>query len=934
MSSVRRLRRSPRLVAGLLMVAVAAAAAIAGLLVAGDPGRTSEAILVGPSSAHPLGTDELGRDVLSRMLHGAGTSLAAAIASVVPATVVGVALGIVSGYAGRILDDVILKATELFQIIPRFLLALVAGALFGPSFLLLVIILNITFWPFTARLARGETIALREREYVEAARARILFGHILPGVLPVVIVNTSFQAGVAMLIEAGLAFLGLSDANLVSWGQMLSDGQDYLGVAWWVYVFPGGALTFTILGINLVGDGLNQLRGDGITGPRVLDRDRLGARLRRALARSTRRRGALREAGEPAGEHPTVAGRPLLEVRGLTTRFREEGATVTAVEDASFAVAAGRRLGIVGESGSGKTVTAMSIMGLVDEPGRVEAGEIRFEDTELRGLSEREYRAFRGARIAMVFQDPLSSLNPVISVGEQLVESIRLHRRASEKQARRLAIELLGEVGIPRAHERVGAYPHELSGGMRQRVAIALALACDPSLLIADEPTTALDVTIQAQILALLRRLTDERGMATILITHDLAVIAGFAEEVVVMHHGRIVEHADVDTIFSCPTHPYTRSLLASVSRIDRPRRRRSTDARSRGTPASPAASCERIPGQQAVAGQAEILRVTGLTKHFPVTTGRVLRRTVAQVHAVDDVSLVVYEGQTLGLVGESGCGKSTVIRAILRLVAPTGGEVVFAGHDVRRASRGELRALRRDMQIVFQDSFASLNPRFPGGRIISEPLRIHRIPHIRERVGEMLEQVGLVPEHAARRPRAFSGGQRQRIAIARALATHPRLIVCDEPVSALDVSVRGQVLDLLADLQEQLGHSYIFVSHDLSVVRDVADQVAVMYLGRIVELAPTDSLYERPRHPYTVALLSAVPVPDPSIERQRRHVVLGGEPPSPTEPPPACRFHPRCPKAQEVCRTVEPPLVEHAVGHWAACHFPENAAGASRSRR
>jgi len=566
---VRHLWRSPRLVAGLLMVGAAGAAALAGVFVAGDPFVPSQAILVGPSGPHPLGTDELGRDILARILHGAGTSLLVAFAAVLPATVFGTTLGLVSGYAGRFLDELILKAAELFQIIPAFLLALVAGALLGPSLLLLIVVLNIIFWPFTARLARGEAAALREREFVEAARAlgasrlRILRRHVLPGVLAPVIVNASFQAGVAMLVEAGLAFLGLGDANVVSWGQMLADAQEYLGVAWWLYVLPGAALAFTILGMNLTGDGLNQLRSGA-------DVARPARRRGRAEAAPAEGLGELRDGGEPI-RRARVTERALLEVRGLTTRFGLGGEALRVVDGVSFELRAGQRFGIVGESGSGKTVTALSIMGLVDPPGRVEAGEIWLNGRDLRRLSEREYRAVRGARVAMIFQDPLSSLNPVIRVGDQLAETIAMHRQVSRRESRELAVAFLCDVGIPAARERFGAYPHELSGGMRQRVGIALALCCEPDVLIADEPTTALDVTIQAQILDLLRKLTDDQGTAVILITHDLAVIAGFAEEVAVMYAGRVVERADVDTLFARPAHPYTQSLLASVSRLDGP---------------------------------------------------------------------------------------------------------------------------------------------------------------------------------------------------------------------------------------------------------------------------------------------------------------------------------------------------------------------------
>jgi len=876
---------------------------VGGALAAGDPFHPSQAILAPPSGGHLLGTDELGRDVFSRLLHGAGTSLFVAVASVLPATLFGTALGVTSGYTGRLLDDVILKSAELFQIIPNFLLALVAGALFGPNLLLVVVVLNITFWPYAARIARGETLAVRERGFVEAARAlgvreaRIVTRHVVPGVLPPVIVNASFQAGVAMLIEAGLAFLGVGDPNRVSWGQMLADAQGYVGVAWWLYVFPGAALSLAVLGMNLTGDGLNQIwQRSSVMMLKV-------GRIKAVLFSS-------RTPGRDLGALTTPV-RPLLEVRGLTTRFDENGAGDPAIEDVSFCVETGRRFGIVGESGSGKTVTALSIMGLIDPPGHIAAGEILFRGKELRGLPRAEYQKVRGAQIAMISQDPLSSLNPVMRVGAQLVETMMVHRSLDRNDARELAVDLLAEVGLDRPRQRLDTYPHELSGGMRQRVAIALALCCQPQLLIADEPTTALDVTIQAQILDLLTRLTDERGTAVVLITHDLGVIAGFAQQIAVMKAGRIVEQENVEAAFAHPTHPYTRSLMGAArqSQLVAPR-------------AQPPAS----PGDAGFAGHTEILRVTGLTKHFPVTSGRVLRRKVGSIHAVDDLSIVVHRGETVALVGESGCGKSTTIRAILRLVEPTRGTVIFDGQDVGAAGRQQLRALRSGMQLVSQDPSSSLNPRLRVGAILAEALELRGLDNDHERITQLLQEVRLLPEHAARRPGELSGGQRQRVAIARALASRPNLILCDEPVSSLDAPIRRQILDLLAELQQELGLSYVMVSHDLTVIREVAHKAAVMYLGQIVELADTTSLYGGARHPYTVALLSAVPIPDPAYERRRLRVVLGGEPPSPTQPPPACRFHTRCWKAEDVCRTAQPPLVELAPGHWVACHYPEPA--------
>jgi peptide/nickel transport system ATP-binding protein len=544
----------------------------------------------------------------------------------------------------------------------------------------------------------------------------------------------------------------------------------------------------------------------------------------------------------------------LLTVSDLRVAFATQSGRVQAVDGVSFELKPGEVLAIVGESGSGKSATAQTILGLTRSPNTEISGSITLSGKELVTAGEGELREVRGARVGMVFQDPMTSFNPVYRIGRQIGEAIRAHRGdVSKAEARERAIELLDSVGIPEAERRVDAYPHEFSGGMRQRAMIAMALALDPEVLIADEPTTALDVTVQAQILALLERLNRERGLATILITHDLGVVAEVADRVLVMHDGAIVERGDLDRIFYSPGDPYTRQLLDAVVRIDT------------------------APPLRTRRESEPLLEVSDLVKHFPVKRGIVFEREVDRVRAVDGVSFSVRQGETLGLVGESGSGKSTLSRTILQLLRPTSGSVRFEGNEIVGLSRRRLQPLRREMQMVFQDPYASLNPRKRIGQIVGEPLRLQgeaKGGELRRQVQGLLDRVGLSAEHYDRFPREFSGGQRQRIGIARALALRPKLIIADEPVSALDVSIRAQILDLLAELQSDFGLTYVFVAHDIGVVRHVSDRIAVMHQGKIVEEGPADAVCERPQDAYTKQLLAAVPIPDPREARARREAL------------------------------------------------------------
>ncbi|GIO35567.1 glutathione ABC transporter ATP-binding protein [Paenibacillus antibioticophila] len=535
----------------------------------------------------------------------------------------------------------------------------------------------------------------------------------------------------------------------------------------------------------------------------------------------------------------------LLRVDGLSVSFYGRDSEVQAVRDVSFEVRAGETLGIVGESGSGKSVTARSIMGLLPSPpAMVKEGRIMFRGESLTDKSDREMEQVRGRDIGMIFQDPMSSLNPTMRVGPQIEEGLIRHRSLSRSEARKEAVKMLEMVGIRDSELRYNQYPHEFSGGMRQRVMIAIAMACNPSLLIADEPTTSLDVTIQAQILDEMKKLQQELGTAIVLITHDLGVVAGFCDRVIVMKEGEIVESGTTAELFASPQHPYTRRLLDALPRLDAPK-------------------AARQGGRQQPEGEPPLLQVHALKQYFDMGRGRVLK-------AVDNISFQLNAGETLGIVGESGSGKSTMGRSILRLNEWTGGEVLFKGIPLKYLNRSEMKTMRRHMGIIFQDPYASLNPRMRIADIIGESLNVHGMAkgkrERQRRVEELLELVGLEPSHAMRYPHEFSGGQRQRIGIARTLAVEPELIVCDEPLSALDVSIQAQIVKLLEDLQQRLGLTYLFIAHDLAVVKQISDRVAVMYKGRMVELADSEELYANPLHEYTRSLLSAVPVPDPSV--------------------------------------------------------------------
>ncbi len=660
----------------------------------------------------------------------------------------------------------------------------------------------------------------------------------------------------------------------------------------------------------------------------------------------------------------------ILKIEGLTTHLGNPAMPVRAVDDVSFELHRGKTLALLGESGCGKSMTALSLMRLLPAGGLIAAGDVVIDAQSVLELTESEMRGIRGGKIGMIFQEPMTSLNPVMTIGQQIVESVRLHDVdvKGSKQLRQRAVELLDDVGIPDPERRFAEYPHQLSGGMKQRVMIAIALAGKPEVLIADEPTTALDVTIQAQVLDLLRELQQKNAMSILLITHDLGVVAEMADEVAVMYAGQVIEKSDVSTFFATPRHPYSQKLFDSLpSRykrgaqlamirgqvppltttftrcrfIDRCEQR--NDACEHGLPPWQG---DQLQGYRCVltdptesqrvvsdtcnteaeatrpdSSQDSYLKLDNLKVHFPIKKG-ILKRTVGHVRAVDGVNLEIPRGKTLALVGESGCGKTTAGKALLQLIRPTDGAVLYDGTDLTTLSSKQLRPRRRDLQIIFQDPVSSMNPRMLVEDIIAEGLVAQNIGASRQErskmVADLLEKVGLPANAAMRYPHEFSGGQRQRICIARALAVNPDVIVCDEPTSALDVSVQAQILNLLKDLQDTLQLSYLFITHNISVVSYLAHEVAVMYLGKIVEQGTMEEIFDHPSHPYTRSLLEAVPVPDPTAKGER--VALQGDMPSPANPPAGCHFHPRCPQADESCRQSYPEQVTLSETHRVFC--------------
>ncbi len=825
----------------------------------------------GPSADHWFGTTVGGTDVLSRVIYGARTAVEVIVLAVVLSGVVGVPLGLVSGYLGGWLDRVLVLVMDALYAFPSLLLAIVVSIVLSGGnssaiggILAAAISITVVFVPQYYRVIRNATLSVKAEPYVDAAKVvgvrtpRILRKHIFSNVSSSLPVIGTLNASEAILTLAGLGFLGfgIEPSAAAEWGYDLNKAlPDASSGIWWTGVFPGLAIVLIVLGATLVGESLNDIlnpllrtRGADTTEADQAEIEKEFAALRSAhgqpqaaslgLDLDTESKTAAGEGAE-ADEKRVAA----LSLTDLAVSFRTDAGQVRAVQGISFDVAPGEVVAVVGESGSGKSVSSRAVLGLLPSTAEV-SGSARLGERELLGLSNRSLRPIRGDRVSMVFQEPATALNPVYTVGWQIIEGLQAHRKISKKAARARAVELLEMVGMPDPEERVGYYPHQLSGGQKQRVVIAMAIACDPDVIIADEPTTALDVTVQASILELLLSLRERLGTAIVLITHNMGVVADMADRVVVMYRGSIVEQAPARELFATPRHPYTRALLDAVPHL----------GRSDG------------PGL-VDSGTDVVLKVDDLVVEFPGRFGQPAFR------AVDHVSFEIRKGEVLGLVGESGSGKSTVGRTTVGLQQPTSGTIHVSGEQVSGLSDRQLRSMRSRFGFVFQDPASSLNPRMSIGQCIAEPLHVQTdltASQIDAKVAELLKSVELGGSYAERFPHELSGGQRQRVSLARALSLDPDLLIADEPTSALDVSVQARVLELFRELQQRLQFACLFISHDLAVVDTLANRVAVMQHGTLVEIGPRDQVLSHPAEEYTQRLIAAVPVPDP-IEQARR---------------------------------------------------------------
>ena len=813
-----------------------------------------------PSTAHWFGTTVGGTDVLSRVIYGTRTAVEVILLAVILSGIIGVPLGLVSGYIAGWVDRVLVLVMDALYSFPSLLLAIVVSIVlsggnsgaFG-GIMAAAISITVVFIPQYFRLIRNATIAVKVEPYVDAARVvgartpRILFKHIFSNVTSSLPVIATLNASEAILTLAGLGFLGfgIEPSSAAEWGYDLNKAlPDASSGIWWTGVFPGTAIVLIVLGSTLIGESLNDIlnpllrtRG-GVT--TTADEKEIETEFAEVVEADSGT-----DAGAPVTAAPAVKERRVatLSLRDLTVDFSTDAGTVHAVRGISFDVAPGEVVAVVGESGSGKSVSSRAMLGLLPSTAAV-TGSATLRDTELLGKSANELRPIRGDQVSMVFQEPSTALNPVYTVGWQIIEGLRAHSDISKKDARARAIELLDLVGLPDPEHRVDYYPHQLSGGQKQRVVIAMAISCDPDVIIADEPTTALDVTVQAAILELLLSLRDRLGTAIILITHNMGVVADMADRVVVMYRGTIVEEAPAGQLFSAPRHPYTKLLLDAVPHLGQEN------------------------GPQPIGDTDVVLSVDDLVVEFAGRLGQ------PSFTAVDHVSLEVRRGEVLGLVGESGSGKTTVGRATVGLQQPTSGSITVSGTTISGLSEAKLRPHRAHFGFVFQDPAASLNPRMSIGDCIGEPLHVQtdmKDRAIDAKVQELLDSVELATGYAGRFPHELSGGQRQRVSLARALALDPDLLIADEPTSALDVSVQARVLELFTELQQRLHFACLFISHDLAVVDSLANRVAVMQNGKLVEIGPREQVLGSPREAYTQRLIAAVPVPDPEEQRRRR---------------------------------------------------------------
>ena len=845
-SAFRLFLRNRASAAGLVVILVVVIVAVFGSLIAPYGANDIDVpnALSAPNWSHLFGTDDLGRDVFSRVVLAASVSMRVAVVAVAISLVVGVIIGMVSGFSGGVTDTILMRIIDVVFSFPVMLLALAIVAILGPGVTSAMIAIGIVYIPIFARVARADTLRVRQTQFVQAATTmgvatpRILLTHVLPNISGPVVVQTSISLAFAVLSEAALSFLGLGvQPPEPSWGRMLYDAQGFITSAWWMGVFPGLAILLTVFAFNLIGDGV---------------RDVLDPRQRTLL----RNRGT----GKARKTRVQSVSAPLRDDAAQDAVFAVDGLVVGVgpreiVHGIGFEVARGETLGIVGESGSGKSLSVLSATGLFDAPSAYISGSARIDGTAVIGASDGVLRGLHGSRIGFVFQDPSASLNPLLTIEAQLTEGPRRHLGLSREKARERAISLLREVNLPDPETRLRSYPHQLSGGQRQRVMIAIALACDPDVLVADEATTALDVTTQAQIIELVARLQRDRGMAVVWISHDLGVIGRIADRVVVMRSGRVVETGSVAEVFASPRDEYTRRLLDS-----RPLLSKVSDRDGAPTPESGAKSDN-------------VIELDGLGVDFTVRSSAG-RQTV---HAVEGVSLAVPRGSTLGIVGESGSGKSTIAGVLTGLISGGSGTTVHGSAHVAVDGRAidavgvrgnDSRVLRRRVAMVFQDPGASLDPRMTAAAAIAEPLHTHGVVNGKEataqRISELFADVSLDDSFARRYPHEMSGGQRQRVCLARALASEPEILILDESTASLDVSVQAAVLDLLTEIQADRGLTYLFIAHDLAVVEQISDTVAVMRNGALIETGTAATILHNPESDYTRALLAAIPPETP----------------------------------------------------------------------
>ena len=858
-----RILRQPTTVLSLGWIAIVAICAVfAPVLAPFDPLENNfvpEALLQGPSAEHWLGTDDNGRDVLSRMIYGARIALLVGMGSVLVAMLIGVPIGLVLGYRGGWWDRIGTRFVDILDALPGLLVAIAVIAILGRGLGALMLAIGIIFAMNFARMSRAITLAERGKLYVDAAKVSglregaILFRQILPNLTGPLVIQGAILTGSAIIIESMLSFLGIGLQSAVpSWGGLLGLAATKLAVQPFLAIPPGLAIMLTVLSFNLVGDGIN---------------DALAGEKRKHVKPIKRRRQAAAGHVAPSAGVPEASdATPVLDIRDLEVVLNGARDQVSLVRDVNLTIARGEIVGLLGESGSGKSTLARAVLGLMQPGIGIASGQILLDGVDIAGLGEKGMRGIRGTKLAAVFQDPMASLSPVHTVGKQIVETLRAHTRMSKSEARRQAAQLLTRVGVVNAESRLGDYPHQFSGGMAQRVAIAIAIASKPEIIVADEATSALDVTTQAQVLDLLLDLRDEFGLSILFITHGLGVAAEACDRVVVMYRGEIVEDSEVHELFDEPQHAYTARLLAANPSLHEPEpvpvpqdpshRHREALLREGELDLEPAG--ERLLSVRELALDYGTSGVFGAKAH----------------RVVEGVSFDIAPGETLGLVGESGSGKSTTGRAILRMLPVAEGVIEFEGVDITSFGRHTPLSYRSDVQAVFQDPSMSLNPSRPVSNALTAAMARHGIADRAERehlAEAAFAQVGLTADHLRRYPRELSGGQQQRVAIARALVLRPKLVVCDEAVSALDLLTQQQIIELLAELQEQTGMSYLFIAHDLGLVRNICDRIAVMRSGRVVELADAEQLFHDPQHPYTRRLLGATPADHPDGREERR---------------------------------------------------------------